>query len=248
MIFTKPWQSLALAVVLTGLVTSSAVVAQSRGQVAGSRNFESRAELESHALAAEAAGRDSEARLIRYRLERGDFQDGDRILLTVQGPGGFSDTLTVRSGKQLELPQIAALPLDGVLRSELLPRLSAHLSKYLRNPVVIVRPLLRVGILGQVVRPGYYYASADLPISDVLMSAGGPAQDADISKVSIRRGGRIIIDERETRSALSAGRSMDMLHMQAGDEIQVGKERQYNWPIIVSSATGLLGLLFAITR
>lgn len=248
MISTKRRYCIALAVVLTGLVTSPAAIAQAPAAAAGSRNFETRTELEAQARAAEAAGRESEARLIRYRLERGDFPDGDRILVTVRGPGGFSDTLTVRSGSQLELPQLAPLPLDGVLRSELLPRLSAHMSKYLRDPVVTARPLLRVGILGRVVRPGYYYASADLPLSDVLMSAGGPAQDADISKVSIRRGGQVIIDQRDARSALSAGRSMDMLHMQAGDEIQVGKETQFNWPIIVSAATGLLGVLIAITR
>lgn len=248
MISTKHWQRIALAVVMTGLVITPAVRAQSQSPVAGSRNFETRTELEAEATAAEAEGRESEAGLIRYRLERGDFQDGDRILVTVRGAGGFSDTLTVRSGKQLELPQIAPLPLDGVLRSELLTRLSAHMGKFLRDPVVTVRPLLRVGILGRVVRPGFYYASADLPLSDVLMSAGGPAQDADISKVAVRRGGQIIIDQRDTRSALSAGRSMDMLHMQAGDEIQVGQERQFNWPIIVSAVTGLLGVLIAVTR
>jgi hypothetical protein len=248
MISTKLWESFALTVVLTGLVTSPAALAQSGAQGVASRNFETRTELEAQAIAADAGGRESEARLIRHRLERGDFQDGDRILLTVQGSGGFSDTLTVRAGRQLELPQLAPLPLGGVLRSELLARLSAHLSQFLRNPVVTVRPLLRVGILGHVMRPGYYYTSADLPISDVLMTAGGPAPDADVSKVSVRRGGQIIIDERATRSAFSAGRSLDMLHMQAGDEIQVGKERQFNWPIIVSSVTGLLGVVFAITR
>src|SRR5687768_12584550 len=193
---TKRWQGMALAVVLTGLATSSAVIAQSRGLDTGSRNFETRAQLEAQATAADAAGRDSEARLIRYRLERGDFPDGDRILVTVRGGGGFSDTLTVRSGRQLQLPQLAPLSLEGVLRSELLPRLTAHLSQFLRDPVVTARPLLRVGILGQVVRPGYYYASADLPLSDVLMSAGGPASDADLTKISVRRGTQTIIDQR----------------------------------------------------
>src|SRR5688572_16141021 len=98
MISTKRWQSFALAVVLTGLATSPAVIAQTRSPVGGNRSFETRAELEAQAKAADAAGRQSEARLIRYRLERGDFQNGDRILVTVQGAGGFSDTLAVRSG------------------------------------------------------------------------------------------------------------------------------------------------------
>jgi hypothetical protein len=248
MIPSKRWHYTAVVIFSIGLSISRVSVAQSRAPFEGTHSFETRSELQAQANTAEAAGREIEARLIRYRLERGDFQEGDRILVNVRGPGGFSDTLTVRSGQLLDLPQIPALPLGGVLRSELLLRLSIHLSKYLRQPVITVRPLLRVGILGHVIHPGYYYTSADLPLSDVLMSAGGPAPDANLSKVSVRRGAQVILDERNTRTALTAGRSMDMLHMQAGDEIQVGQQRQFNWPIIVSSATGLIGVLIAITH
>ena len=211
-------------------------------------NFETRAQLEEQAKIAESEGRDLDGRLIRHRLDRGDFQDGDRILVTVRGPGGFSDTLTVRSGRQLELAQLPPLPLTGVLRSELHPRLTAHLTRYLRDPVVIVRPLVRVGILGNVLRPGYYYTSADLPLTDVLMVAGGPTPEADLTKVSVRRGGEIIMNERRTRGALTAGRSLDNLHMQAGDEVQVGKRRQINWGVIIPSVSALLGLVYALSQ
>jgi protein involved in polysaccharide export with SLBB domain len=240
------WPSAAVAMLLITLLLPRWGGAQLRSPARTTRDFESRAELETQAQAAEAAGRDGEARLIRFRLERGDFREGDRVIATIRGPGGFSDTLIVRSGNQLELPQLPALPLNGVLRSELQPKLSTYLSQYLRDPSVQVRPLLRVGILGHLVHPGYYYTSADLPLSDVLMMAGGPAPEADLNKVSIRRGTQTILDEAATRAALSAGTSMDMLHMQAGDEIQVGQQRQINWPIVVSSATGLIGVLFAV--
>ena len=214
----------------------------------GSPNFETRAQLEEQAKIAESEGRDLDSRLIRHRLDRGDFQDGDRIMVTVRGPGGFSDTLTVRSGRQLELAQLPPLPLTGVLRSELHPRLAAHLTKYLRDPVVIVRPLLRVGILGNVLRPGYYYTSADLPLTDVLMVAGGPTPEADLTKVSVRRGGEIIMNERKTRGALTTGRSLDNLHMQAGDEVEVGKRRQINWGLIIPSLSAVLGLVYALSQ
>jgi protein involved in polysaccharide export with SLBB domain len=221
---------------------------QAQQPIPAAHVYASRAELEAEAQAAEAGGRIAEAQIIRHRLEQGDFQEGDRILVAVRGPGGFSDTLTVRAGPELELPQVPPLPLAGVLRSELLAKLTAHLGQFLRDPVVSVRPLLRVGVLGNVAHPGYYYASADLPLSDVLMTGGGPTADADLAKVSVRRGGHILLDEAATRAALSRGASMDGLHMQAGDEITVGKQRQFNWPIIVSSATAVLGLLIAISQ
>jgi protein involved in polysaccharide export with SLBB domain len=240
----KPiWRFLPRAVTLL-----TAVAAVSRAQTAptGVLRYETRAQLEEEARAATQAGRTTEATLIQYRLQHGDFREGDRVLVTVRSPGGFSDTLTVRAAKQLELPQLPPVSLEGILRSELAARLTTYLSQYLRDPVVIVRPLLRVGILGGVTRPGYYYASADLPLSDVLMTAGGPSNDADVSKLTVRRGNQIIIPEREGRAALSAGRTMDNLHMQAGDELQVGRQRQFTWPIVVSSITAVLGLLVAL--
>src|SRR5690348_4047544 len=69
-----------------------------------------------------------EAALIRSRLESGDFQTGDRILVRVEGEPQLSDTFTVAPGPALELPQVGSLALSGVLRSELQSRLETHLA------------------------------------------------------------------------------------------------------------------------
>jgi len=237
---------LVIATLSVCLVTSSPSSAQSA--LAERPSFETRVELAEQAKTAEAQGDQGKASLIRYRLDHGDFREGDRIVVTVPGTGGFSDTLVVRSGKRLQLPQMADLSLDGVLRSELTPQLSTYIAKYLRDPVVRANPLVRVGVLGSVTRPGYYYAAADLPLSDLLMSAGGPTSEADVAKVSIRREGQIIMDQENTRRALVAGMSLDMLHLQAGDEISVGKQRHFNWGVIATTSTALVGLLIAFTQ
>jgi protein involved in polysaccharide export with SLBB domain len=233
-----------------GLGFAFAVLATSRGAFAQTPapaekplNFETRAELQ--ALAKKAAARDDnqELYLIRYRLEHGDFQDGDRIILrVVRGSGGFSDTLVVRAGKHLQLPQVGDISLEGVLRSELVPTLSTYLGKYIRDPAVEASQLVRVGILGSVGRPGFYYFPADLPLSDVLMGAGGPTPVADLGKVSVRRNGDVIIDEKNTRTALTNGMSMDFLHMVAGDEISVGEKKPFPWGLVLPVATTVLGL------
>ena len=239
---------IAAAALWLGLLTGRLSLAQSATTYQERHTFETRSELEAQAKSAEARGELGEARLIHYRLDHGDFHQGDRIVVKVQGAGGFSDTLVVRSGTQLQLPQMSELSLDGVLRSELDSRLTAYIGKYLRDPVVQATPLVRVGILGSVARPGYYYAAADLPLSDVLMSAGGPTADADVAKVSIRREGHVVMDEAKTRTALNDGMSMDMLHLQAGDEISVGRQRNFNWAVILPATTGVLGLLIAWTQ
>ena len=244
--------TIALTALCVSFATDRPAVAQAvaRSVVADQErhNFETRAELESQVKAEEAKGDKSKVWLIQYRLDHGDFHEGDRIAVKVQGSGGFTDTLIVRSGKRLQLPQMADLSVDGILRSELHSRLTTYIGGYLRDPVVQATPLLRVGILGAIARPGYYYAPADLPLTDVLMSAGGPTADADVAKVSVRREGQIIIDEANTRIALTEGMSMDMLNLQAGDEISVGHQRSFNWSVIVPTVTGILGLLVAYTQ
>jgi protein involved in polysaccharide export with SLBB domain len=240
-------QAIAL-VCLSALSTGRPSFAQSSAGAEAQRNFETRSQLEAQARLADLKQNKSEAYLIRYRLEHGDFQEGDRIIIrVVRGSTTFGDTTIVREGKKLLLSQMGELPLEGVLRSELVPRLTAHISKYVRDPFVEAKVLVRVGILGMVNRPGFYYAPPDLPLSDILMAAGGPNSLADLGRVLIRRDGDVIIDANNTRTAISSGMSMDFLHMQAGDEITVGQGRQIPWGIVLSAASAVLGLVLAYT-
>jgi polysaccharide export outer membrane protein len=211
-------------------------------------NFESRAELETELQRLESSDQQSEAVLIRERLQNGDFQEGDRIAVIVKGAAGFQDTLLVRSGRRLQLPNVADLSLEGVLRSELVPRLSAHLKQFLRDPEVQAIPLVRVGVLGRVANPGYYHTAADIPLSDVLMAAGGPTPEADLNKISVRRGATIILNEQKTRTALTEGRSLDQMHLRAGDEVMVGEQRRINWGVIIPVVSGLLTVILAVAQ
>jgi protein involved in polysaccharide export with SLBB domain len=237
-------QAIALGCLSATLSTGKPCLAQT-GTADLRQRFETRAQLEAQVKEAEASHNKSSAYLIHYRLDHGDFETGDRIFVSVvQGSGGFADTLVVRAGKRLDLPQLGDLSLDGVLRSELEPRLTEQLGKYLRTPVVKATPLVRLAIMGGVGRPGFYYTPADIPLSDMLMKAGGPAPDADLDKVTVRRLGDIVIDEPNTAIAIREGMSADMLHLQAGDEIQVGRQSHPNWGLYVSLATSAAGLLF----
>ena len=217
------------------------------------REFESRTELQTQAAAAEKEHRAGEAWLLHQRLEKGDFQDGDRIIVQIQGnalagksPVEIPDTLTVRAGKLLELPRMSDLPLEGVLRSELQQRLIDHLSEYIREPSVRATPLVRIAVLGYVGRPGYIYTSADKPLSDVLMQAGGPGPDADMAHVVIRRGSDVIWNAQDTHTAMADGLSLDRLHIRAGDEIFVPQTKHIQWWAISSIALSLISVFYAI--
>jgi hypothetical protein len=211
-----------------------------------SKDLETRAMLEREAKAAEENHRSGEAFLLRNRLAHGDFQDGDRIVVQLLGSVAMQDTITVRAGKMLPLPRMDDLPLEGVLRSELNEKLSSHLAKYLRDSTARATPLLRIAVLGQVGRPGFYYTPADVLLSDVLMQAGGPGGDADLSEMTIRRAGETIWNAADTRTAVTDGLSLDRLHLRAGDEIYVPQQSHFNWTTVLQVGSIAVSAIVAI--
>jgi protein involved in polysaccharide export with SLBB domain len=219
------------------------------GPAVEKRQFETREQLRSLMQSAEAAHRTGEAWLLKTRLERGDFQEGDRIVLFIQNLKlAASDTITVRAGKTVQLPGIPDFSLEGVLRSELTEKLTAHVARYLHEPTVRATPLLRITVLGRVNRPGFYYAAADALLSDVIMASGGPAVDADLKSIVIRRGPDTIWQGADTRTAITDGLSLDRLHLRAGDEIEVGGRRQLNWRTALTALSGLAALFVTIMQ
>jgi protein involved in polysaccharide export with SLBB domain len=219
------------------------------------RQFESRAEIESQAKAAEAQHRPNEAWLLRQRLEKGDFQDGDRIIIDLHGNAlmpkdftGIPDTNVVRAGRHLEFPRMADLSLDGVLRSELNDKLTEHFAQYIREPSVRSTPLVRIAVLGLVGKPGYVYTLADAPLSDVIMQAGGPGSEANMAGIVIRRGADVIWDAQDTRAALADGMSLDRLHLRAGDEIFVPQAQHFSWITVFTVSASVVTLLYTLVR
>jgi protein involved in polysaccharide export with SLBB domain len=237
-----------LVVSSVGPIGAQTTVTTSAGVTAA--KYETRSALEEQARSAESQGRTSEAWLLRARLKSGDFQEGDRILMTLENAPGGPDTLQVRTGKVVQIPRMADLALEGVLRSEINGTLRSHLSRYLRNPEVRAIPLLSIAVMGSVNTPGYYYTAADVVLRDVLMQAGGPAGNADLNRIVIRRGGETIWKSTDVRVALNEGLSLDRLHLRAGDEVFLPSRRGSFSNIIAIASTGsaLVFALLALVR
>lgn len=237
--------TLAVADVLPG---QQPVAGSSNGVVLTGARFETREQLETLARDAESQRRTAQAWLLRSRLERGDFQEGDRVVVVMEGSTVVMDTLQVRAGKVLQFPRMGELSLVGVLRSELTDRIREHLAKYLTTPVVRVTPLLSLAVLGSVTRPGYYYVPADAVLRDVLMMTGGPAANADINRTVVRRSGEVIWPETEVRVALSDGLALDALHLRAGDEVFVPERRRRDTNTMIAMITSGVAIVTLIVN
>ena len=188
----------------------------------------------------------AQAALVAERLEKGDFDVGDRILLYVENEPTMSDTFVVSSGRLLSLPIAGDIPLTGVLRSELRTYLKERIGQFVREPIVRVQSLVRLSLAGGIARPGFYVVPADTPLPDVLMLAGGPAVDGKMEAMRVDRGRERLLDGEAMRRATSQGRTIDQLNMRAGDEIVVPRRRSGTFGDIARYGGFFLGLPAAI--
>lgn len=258
--------SLALSAARIGVTSSLFLVliaSASAAQTADSNRVlrwavASRAQLDSVATAAEAAvdspatpaaKRDSLRRFVedvRSRLRDGDFEPNDRIVVVTRGDSTRVDTLTVQNDRSVTLAQLPPIALQGVLRSELESRLCEQLHLYMKRELVRATPLVSVGVLGEVVHPGYYRVPLQITLGDLLMVAGGPSSQADMSHVRVQRGQQTIVDERAVRNAMVRGLPLGQLGIDAGDEVVLKPMRQRNWLLIAQLAGLATGAILTL--
>lgn len=231
------------------MLAGGSVVSSAQGS---SNLLASRSDLETAAAHAEQAATGGEpgqraqsamtAAAIRQRLRDGDLQVGDRIVVTVISDAVHRDTVLVRSDRTIELPGLIIVPVAGILRSELQDHVAAEVLKYVKAERVEVTPLLRVGILGAVARPGYFAFASDVPITDAIMVAGGPTGTADVEKSVIIRRNQEVRSAGETSKAIANGLTFDQLGLMAGDQLVVGQRSNFGGATLI----GIMGALASV--
>lgn len=193
--------------------------------------------------------RQMQAATIRARLRDGDFDVGDRILLSIRGDSLVSDTVTVRAGRVIRLENMPDISLQGVLRSELQDYLTTQLTRYIKHPEVQTTSLIRVAVLGAVNKPGYYQVPADIAMADAIMMAGGPTQNADVSKTQLKRGTDVLYSSALLGQEVAKGATLDQLNIRPGDQIEIGERHKTNWATIASLVgitAGLVSIFFVL--
>jgi protein involved in polysaccharide export with SLBB domain len=195
--------------------------------------------------------RQMQAATIRARLRDGDFDVGDRILLSVRGDSTISDTVTVRAGRVIRLANMPDISLQGVLRSELQDYLTTQLARYIKHPDVQTTSLVRVAVMGSVTKPGFYQLPADLALADAIMIAGGPTTTADVDRTQVKRGADVIYSSQLLGQEVAKGATLDQLNIRPGDQIMIGERHHTNWALvasIVGISAGLISTAVVLTR
>ena len=116
---------------------------------------------------------------------------GDAVRITVWGHEELATQTVVRPDGYLTFPLVGDIWAVDKTTRQLRTELQSLLADFVVNPqvTVIVTQFrtVRVQLLGEVARPGNYNLSSGARLLDVLASAGGPLNNADLSRVNITR-------------------------------------------------------------
>jgi len=191
------------------------------------------------------------AGMIRSRLDRGDFNPGDRIRLQVDSEPQLNDTFPVGPNQELVLPVVGVISLHGVLRADLQSAMTRELSRMLRDPIVRATALIRVSVVGEVNKPGFYLLPPTSVVADALTAASGPTQNARVEKMYVERGGRRLIEGQPFQQLIAEGRTLDDANIRPGDKIVVPLANEGNFFNTVRTISIILSIpltIYALTQ
>lgn len=161
---------------------------------------------------------------------------GDAVRLTVQDDLTLAGEFAVLSDGTVLLPLIGLVPVTDASFDEVAVRIRTAYARELAGQAVVLEPLLRVVLTGEVRLPGVLLADPTYDWSQLIARAGGETPSAARDRVLLIRDGV----EHELRRN---GRSLPATPgIRSGDELIVPRRGWVldNLPILLGSATSVL--------
>ena len=167
------------------------------------------------------------------------LRPGDAIRLLIQDDTLLSREYDVLSDGTVLLPIIGLVPAAGAPFGDVAARIRNAYAKELSGQAVVVIPLLRVAVTGEVRIPGVLVVDPTYTWSEVVAQAGGPLPTAVRDRMTLVRGGT---ERRVVRADLAT------LTVESGDELIVPRRGwvSENAPVLIASGTSLLVTIIAL--
>lgn len=166
---------------------------------------------------------------------------GDILKIAVFRNAELSCECVIASDGSIVHPLYRDLRVAGMPIPDVESRIRTFLSKYETNPMVVVSPLVRVFVGGEVRQPNVYNVPPGTTLAQVIGLAGGPTDRAELEKVQVWRSRDHLM-----LNMLSADGSAAQMPVHSGDQILVARSRSL-FQDFVAPASSLVAAAAAIT-
>jgi polysaccharide biosynthesis/export protein len=170
---------------------------------------------------------------------------GDSVWIVVWRKPEFSGEFAVAADGSISHPLYQAVVVGGVPLAKAEANLRSFLEKFDREPQVVMAPLFRVAVEGEVNRPSMYALSPQTTISEAVAHAGGPTQFGRLDRVRLLRGGATggHTQVRLNLTLLETGAAQ--MPIRSGDQILVERKRSIFSQLILPAVT-VIGTLASV--
>ena len=167
------------------------------------------------------------------------LRPGDAVRLEVRDEPTLTAEYPVDVDGVVLLPLVGIVPVAGRSFPDVQRDVLEAFRRELANPVIRLTPVLRIAVLGEVMRPGLLPVDPTLTLADILASAGGLSPQANRRDISLIRDGQRIVTTTAEEVALLRTAVL------SGDQIFVGRRNwvQENLPILVGGGVSLVATL-----
>ncbi|MEE9432437.1 MAG: polysaccharide biosynthesis/export family protein [Melioribacteraceae bacterium] len=155
----------------------------------------------------------------------------------------------IQDNGNIQLPYLGLVNTVGRDFAAIRNQIVKEYSKIYRNPEINIQPLFRIDVLGEVGKPGVYYATGYETFTDILAKAGGETNDADIDGIFILRNESKM--EIDLEAIFESGNTFSDIGLQSGDKIYVPRTFWVNArdaSILVSGVAVLVGIVSLFTK
>jgi protein involved in polysaccharide export with SLBB domain len=144
---------------------------------------------------------------------------------------------------RLTLPLLGVYQVIGMPWPKLRDSLLADYQRQLKNPSVVLTPLRRVWVLGEVNKPGKQLADPTMSLAGLIAMAGGATPGGDLHRVRVVRDGKTIVKSASVESLL-----LQPVH--SNDQIFVDRRAwiERNGAFVASAVISTAGILIALIR
>jgi protein involved in polysaccharide export with SLBB domain len=185
-----------------------------------------------HSLQGQATSAISEAML----------RPGDVIRVAVWREIDLSGDFPVDEAGRVVLPMLGETVVTGIPIPQLRDSLLAEYRRQLRNPSILITPLRRVMVLGEVNIPGLKELDPTMSLASAIALAGGPNGQGRLSRIHVVREGEVLRERVDPAMALHA------IDIRSGDQIFVGRRSWFeaNSTYLVSTGISMTLLLLRL--
>lgn len=117
----------------------------------------------------------------------------------------------------IEFPIGDVINVTTMTKDQLSQHIRSNYQNYMRSPNLIIKPLMRIAIIGGFTTPGFYYATYDMSLWQLIQTAGGLNNEDAITEINWERNGERVIDD--VIPYLENGVSLKNMGFKSGDMV-----------------------------